>query len=258
LWKEYSYGKQTYKQLAKKYRKSIRWIQTVLDDYWSPACFAEPCKTPLVIDATFFGRTKGVLVFRSPTLRKNLGWYDIETETVDLYELGVLELLGSEFEITGITVDGKPGVLKRFSEIKIPVQMCHFHMLCIVTRYTTKRPRLLAAQELRRLTKLLPKTDQESFEHWLQEWHTKWNDFLNEKTWDEEQKRWWFTHKRLRQAYRSLVRHLPYLFTYHHHPDMPNTTNSLDGSFSHLKDRLRVHRGLRWSRKLKLIEELLR
>lgn len=223
-----------------------------------PAYFVDPQRTPLVIDATFFSRTLGVLVFRSPTLKKNLGWYDIKSETVDMYELGVWELLGSEFEITGITVDGKPGVLKRFSEMKMPVQMCHFHMLCIVTRYTTKRPRLPAARELRQLTKLLSKTDQESFEHWLTEWRTKWNDFLNEKTWDEEKKRWWFTYKRLRQAYRSLVRHLPYLFTYHHHPDMPNTTNSLDGSFAHLKDKLRVHRGLRWHRKLKLIDELLR
>jgi len=223
-----------------------------------PIYFVEPQKTPLVIDATFFSRTSGVLVFRSPTLKKNLIWYEIESEKIEDYERGVLELMDSEFEITGITVDGKPGVLKRFNEMKIPAQMCHFHMLCIVTRYTTKRPRLPAARELRQLTKLLSKTDQESFEYWLKGWRTKWNDFLNEKTWDEEKRRWWFTHKRLRQAYRSLVRHLPYLFTYHHHPDMPNTTNSLDGSFSHLKDRLRVHRGLRWSRKLKLIDELLR
>ena len=199
-----------------------------------------------------------MLVFRSPTLKKNLIWYEIESKKVEDYVMGVMELSSLEFEITGATVDGKPGVLKRLERFGLPVQMCHFHMLSIVTRYTTKRPRLPAAQELRQLTKLLSKTDRESFKHWLQEWHTKWNDFLDEKTWDEEKKRWWFTHKRLRQAYRSLARHLPYLFTYHHHPDMPNTTNSLDGSFSHLKDRLRVHRGLRWLRKTKLIDELLR
>jgi len=222
-----------------------------------PVHFVEPQKTPLVIDATYFSRTLGVIVFRSPTLKQNLGWHEIKNEKVEDYERGVLELTGAGFEITGITADGKPGVLRRFSEMKIPVQMCHFHMLCIVTRYTTKRPRLPAARELRQLTKLLPKTDRESFEYWLTEWHIKWNDFLQEKTWDEEQKRWWFTHKRLRQAHRSLMRHLPYLFTYHHHLDMPNTTNSLDGSFSHLKDKLRAHRGLKRDRKLKLIDELL-
>ena len=39
---------------------------------------------------------------------------------------------------------------------------------------------------------------------------------------------------------------------------MPNTSNSLDGTFSHLKDKVRIHRGLKMDRKKKLIEELLR
>ena len=233
-------------------------MQETLDQHIHPAYFAKPCKTPLVIDATFFNRTSGVLVFRSPTLKKNLGWYEIKTEKIEDYVRGVMELMGSEFEIIGITVDGKPGVLKCFSEMGIPSQMCHYHMLFIVTRYLTKRPHLLAARELRQLTKLLPKTDQESFGYWLKEWHAKWNDLLNEKSKGGRKKKKQFKHKKLRQAYRSLMRHLPYLFTYHHHPDMPNTTNSLESSFSHLKDRLRVHRGLRWFRKLKLIDELLR
>jgi hypothetical protein len=218
----------------------------------------EPQETPLVIDATFFSRTSGILVFRLPTLKKYLSWYEIKSEKIEDYERGVLELIGAGFKITGITIDGKPGVLKHFSKMGLPVQMCHFHMLTIVTRYITKRPKLLAGKELRQLTKLLSKTDKESFEYWLKEWNAKWKDFINEKTWDPKKNKWWFTHKRLRQAYRSLIRHLPYLFTYHHHSGMPNTTNSLDGSFSHLKDKLRVHRGLRWHRKIKLIEELLR
>ncbi|MCF7856807.1 hypothetical protein K9N08_04710 [Candidatus Gracilibacteria bacterium] len=96
-----------------------------------------------------------MLVFRSPTLKKNLIWYEIESEKVEDYVMGVMELSALEFEITGATVDGKPGALKRLERFGLPVQMCHFHMLSIVTRYTTKRPRLPAAQELRQLTKLL-------------------------------------------------------------------------------------------------------
>ncbi|MCF7836915.1 hypothetical protein K9M43_04370 [Candidatus Gracilibacteria bacterium] len=120
-----------------------------------PDHFVEVRKTPLVIDATFFSRTSGMLVFRSPTLKKNLIWYEIESEKVEDYVMGVMELSALEFEITGATVDGKPGALKRLERFGLPVQMCHFHMLSIVTRYTTKRPRLPAAQELRQLTKLL-------------------------------------------------------------------------------------------------------
>lgn len=199
-----------------------------------------------------------MLVFRSPTLKQNLGWYEIESEKVEDYIVGVGELIGAEFEITGVVLDGKPGVLQALAQMRLPVQMCQFHQIQIVARYTTKRPRLPAARELLTLARLLPDTDQPSFEFWLREWHVKWQGFLAEKTYDVLTKKSRFTHERLRKAYRSLVRHLPYLFTYHSHPDLPNTTNSLEGMFSQLKTKVGVHRGLKLERKSDLIYELLR
>lgn len=52
---------------------------------------------------------------------------------------------------------------------------------------------------------------------------------------------------------------LPRLFTYQRHPNLniPNTTNTLDGMFSQIKNRLAVHRGLRRDRRFKLISEIL-
>ena len=58
-----------------------------------------------MVDATFFGRTSGVIVFRSPTLKKNLIWSEIKNEKIEDYERGVLELIGSEFEITEAVVN---------------------------------------------------------------------------------------------------------------------------------------------------------
>jgi len=232
-------------------------VQQTLDEYVPQITPPTPCKTPLVIDALFFGRESGILIFRSPTFGKNLGWWTIEKEEVEDYELGVVELQLTGFEISGVTVDGKPGALQRIERLGIPVQMCHFHQIQIVTRYTTRYPRLPAAKELVRLARMLPETDEASFCYWLEEWHKKWESFLSEKSWDEIRMRWRYTHERLRKAYRSLTRHLPYLFTYHHHRGMPNTTNSLDGSFAHLRDKLRIHRGLKWHRKIKLVAELL-
>ena len=257
IWHLYVHRKQTYCEIAKDFRRSTRWVQQMIDGHVPKLPHIGPCRTPLVIDAMFFGRENGILVFRSPTLRKNLGWWTIEKEEVDDYELGVAELRLAGFEITGVTVDGRPGVLRRLESLGLPVQMCHFHQIQIVSRYTTRYPRLLAAKELLNLARLLPQTDEASFCHWLEEWHKRWGGFLDEKSWDELRRRWRYTHERLRKAHRSLTRHLPYLFTYHHHPDMPNTTNSLDGSFGHLRDRIGVHRGLRWHRKIKLAGELL-
>jgi hypothetical protein len=93
----------------------------------------------------------------------------------------------------------------------------------------------------------------------LDDWYAIWGDFLKQKTFNHETKRWFYTHKRLRSAYRSITRNLPHLYTYQKYPELniPNTTNSLDGSFAHLKDMLRIHRGLKKDRKLKMIDEIL-
>jgi hypothetical protein len=253
----YVQRKQTYQQIAEHCGKSKKWVQKQIDEYFPPMVHIEPQSTPLLIDAFYFGKEKGFIVFRSPTLRKNLGWYEIRKETVDDYELGVMELISAGWSITGVTVDGKPGVIKRLEKMGFPVQMCQFHQIAIVIRYTTKNPRLPSARELKELVHLIPKTDLESFTYWLNEWHNKWKDFLNEKSYDPIKDQWRFTHDRLRKAYNSLKRHLPNLFIYPYVKNLPNTTNSLDGHFAHVRDKLNLHRGLKWHRKMKVVYELL-
>lgn len=206
---------------------------------------------------TFYKRTFGVCVFRSPHLKKNLVWEAAERETAAVYHgcRWKLEQLG--FEVTAAVIDGKHGLIPVFWDV--PIQMCHFHQIKIITRYLTSRPKLPAGQTLRVLTLTLSRTTEEEFSKGLNGWHTQWNSFLKEKTLNPETKRWFYTHKRLRSAYRSLKTNLPFLFTYQRYPELkiPNTTNSLDGAFSHLKDLLRIHRGLRLKRKIKLFDEIL-
>ena len=258
VWRLYVHKKQTYAEIAHDFGRSIKWVQGIIDEHSPCMTPVSPRRTPLVIDGFYFSRKQGVLVFRSPTLRRNLLWNQIGKETVQDYENGITELIRHGFKITGVTVDGKPGAIQRLEKLGLPVQMCHFHQIAIVTRYTTQSPRLLAARELKALVRMLPETDRASFEYWLNEWHTKWEDFLKEKSFDITKQHWRYTHQRLRRAYRSLVRHMPNLFTYLDHRDMPNTTNSLDGTFAHVRDRLNLHRGLKWHRKMKLLGELLR
>ena len=89
-------------------------------------------------------------------------------------------------------------------------------------------------------------TNELKFTKELNQWHKKWNNFLKEKTTNPITEKWNYTHKRLRSTYRSLKTNLPYLFTYQKYPELkiPNTTNSLDGYFNVLKEKLNVHRGL--------------
>ena len=137
--------------------------------------------------------------------------------------------------------------------------MCQFHQIAIENRYLTRRPKLEPAIELRRITLNLTKTDEETFAKQLNDWYTKYQFFLKEKTINPITRRWFYTHKRIRSAYRSLKTNLPYLFIYQKYPELkiPNTTNSLDGYFSNLKTLLRIHRGLTKKRRFKVISEIL-
>ena len=211
----------------------------------------------LVMDTTYFKGCFGLMVFRDVLRKENILWKFIEYETIAHYQEGIRELKDKGFEILGITTDGKRGIFKAFGGI--PMQMCHFHQKQIVRRYISNKPKLEAGIELKQIVTRLAITDKESFEGWLNEWFEKWREFLNEKTEDPLTGRKTFTHRRLRSAYSSLKSHIPYLFTYlkYRRLGIPNTTNSLDGFFSHLKNRVNIHRGLRVDRKRKLIQDLV-
>ena len=129
-----------------------------------------------------------------------------------------------------------------------------------VTKYLTRRPQTLAAQELRILTLTLPKATEKQFLADLASWYERHQLFLREKSPAPHKKRGWeYTHRRVRAAYRSLKTNLFRLFTYQRYPDfhIPNTTNTLDGMFSQIKNRLAVHRGLRRDRRYKIITAIL-
>jgi hypothetical protein len=212
----------------------------------------------IVADATFFDRTYGVIVFREPNLKKNLYWKEITVENLSAYWQGRTFLEKKGFVIQAAVTDGKRCARAVFSDL--PTQMCHFHQILIITKYLTKRPKMEAGKKLRKITLLLTKSNEKEFTILLNNWFEKWEEFLKERTVNPETGKWFYTHKKLRSAYRSLKTNLPYLFIYQKYPELniPNTTNSLDGYFSHFKSLLRMHKGLRRARRYKVICEILR
>ena len=212
----------------------------------------------IVADTTFFGRNYGITVLREPNLKKNLYWDEIINENADAYWKGKTELEKQGFTIQAVVVDGKRCLKSVF--LDLPIQMCHFHQIAIITRYLTRKPKLEAIKELRKITLLLTKSTEKEFTNLLNSWFEKWEEFLKEKTVNPETGKWFYTHKRLRSAHGSLKTNLPYLFTYQKYPklNIPNTTNSLDGSFSNFKSLLRIHRGLKKDRRYKVICEILK
>lgn len=258
LWQQYTEGKQTYQQLSLQYGCTIKTIQRRLDKVKLSTPVIEKCAVVVLMDTTYFGRTFGVMLFKDAYSGKNLYKQYVKHETNNLYAAGISFLQENGFEIKAIVCDGRKGLLSLFSNI--PIQMCQFHQVSIITRYLTRKPKLQAAKELREHTLLLSKTDKESFEGGLADWYKKWEGFLNERSKDIATGKSHYTHRRLRSAYRSLKTNLPWLFIWYDKTELniPNTTNAIDGHFADLKNKLRNHNGLSLERKKKFIDEFLK
>jgi len=252
--------KKTLTQLSLKYNYSIPKIRDIINlhkiNEKFPCQEIKPREIFLIIDAFYRKRSSGILLFRSPNLRRNLLWFDVKSERIDYYEYGVKVLIKFGFKIKGITVDGKKGVIERLKNY-CPIQYCQFHQMAIVTRYLTRNPKSEPSIKLRLIALTLKNSSYHEFKLLLDNWYKKYKFFLKEKTYHPSGK-WSYTHKRLRSCYRSLNNNLKYLFIYQNIKNMPNTTNSLDGSISHLRTLLRVHRGTILPLQRKITQELLR
>lgn len=230
----------------------------MLDRFSVDAVVAEPAEVVLLMDTTYWRRGTGVMLFKDGITNRNLLWYHVRNETNALYLSGVGELLSRGFVILGVVCDGRRGLIQSFADI--PVQMCQFHQVAIIRKYLTKNPKLPAAIELKAITALMKDTDRESFEGALADWHSRWRGFIDERSTNPSTGKSFYTHKRLRSAYRSLDNNRKWLFTWYDHMalSIPNTTNAIDGHFSDLKNKLRNHNGLSKARKRKFINEFLK
>lgn len=252
-WDSYVFGKQTLRELSEDTNTSKLTLKRKFDRLFLPEKQHSPRAIHLVVDATFFGKREtgqwGVVVFRDWDKKENLWWKFIDEESIFAYVEGKNFIEKKGYKTLSVTCDGFRGLTSVFNGI--PVQFCHFHQKQIVRRYVTQNPRLQAGKDLLEIVKLLPIVSEKEFEFLLKRYLIQHKEFLNEKTTDPLTGQWSFTHKRLKSAIKSLQFNLPHLFTYRKYPDLniPSTTNTLESHFSHLKDILRIHRGL--SRKMK-------
>jgi len=212
------------------------------------------CMAVVIMDTTYFGRGFGIMVFKNSLDGVVLYKQYVRYETNALYLAGISEISRRGIEIQGIVCDGRQGLFGLFGDI--PVQMCQFHQIQIVQRYLTRKPKTQAAIELKKLTQKLTKQTKMEFVNSLNNWYSIWSDYLNERSKSPSTGKTYYTHKRLRSAFLSLKRHLPYLFVFEDNKELkiPNTTNALDGQFSDLKNKLRNHNGLSKERKMKFID----
>lgn len=216
-----------------------------------------PQEVVCVFDASRIG-SEILLVARAPKIKVNLGSAWILSETKETYAGLRANIESKGYKLKAVVLDGRTGIPRVFGDI--PVQICQFHQLQIVRRKLTLRPETEAGQKLLSIAFSISKTDEKTLSQELILWNKNYQNFIDEKTYTLGTKRWRYTHRRVRSAYLSLKRNLPFLYTYHKHPalEIPNTTNSLDGYWSRLKNLLSAHRGKSKERIKKMITEILR
>lgn len=168
-----------------------------------------------------------------------------------------------------VVCDGQKGMLLalRRSWPKTTIQRCHFHVWQNVRSKLTLHPQTEAGQALLRLTKGLWQTyTAEHMQAWqkrFKQWETNYGDFVKQRTYSQAtqsgSRHWWYTHGRLRSAYRQLqkLQADQQLFTYVHNPDklIPRNTNHMEGGInSQLRTKLKAHRGMNEGHQRRLVE----
>ena len=243
---DYIEGKQTLRQLALRYDVSERTIRRDLTGMRFVHSISKYKDVTVQLDTTYWGRHFGLMVIKD-ALRNKILWHKyVRNETIAQYMEGISWLKSQGFKIYGAVIDGMRGLAQAL--YPIPVQMCQFHQILIIRRYLTQEPDLEASVQLLDLVKSITRMDKESFIGAFNEWYEKYKDVLNERVHDKRIKRNMppYMRPRLRSAYLSLRRNMPLLWTFYDHPEtgLPNTNNGIEGLFSDLKGKLRVHRGI--------------
>lgn len=247
IWFDFVFKKQVHRELVEEFYLDKRSIHSYLEKYVLPIKTHAPRALFVVVDATYFRKKKNsepwcAVVFRDPLKKENL-WFGFgDVENHDLYREGRRHLESLGYIILGVTGDGKACIRKVFEDI--PFQMCLVHMERIVVRKITRNPKLEAGIVLLALIKTLGRCSSNIWKDRFKKYIEKYRDFLNEKSINPETRRQDWTHKELHSAVLSVMTFLPYLFTYETTRELSPTTNSLEGHFSHIKDIVRIHRGI--------------
>ena len=257
---DYVEGKQTLGQLALKYGVNEKTIRRDLEGMRHVQKISKDKQVSIQMDTTYWGCRFGLMVIRDTTRGKVLWRKYVTHETIADYTEGVNWLKSNGFKIYGAVIDGMKGLAKALNPL--PVQLCQFHQMLTVRHYLTQDPDIEASKALLDLVNNIAHMDKESFVGAFNEWYEKYQDVLNERVHDKRIKKKTppFMRPRLRSAYFSVKRNMPLLWTFYDHPEtgLPNTNNALEGLFSDLKTKVRVHSGISKENRKKLLDELIK
>lgn len=180
-------------------------------------------------------------------------------EYVDEYLQGLRYLKSVGYIIAGMTSDWHRSIVAavRLLFPTIPHQRCLVHTKRLVQGLLTRQPKTVAGQELLELVCLVSQIHTCYEAHiwilWLLRWKRRHEILIKHRSYatkDDGTRTWWYTHKNVRRAFRTLWSTQDHLFLHLDHPELDKDTNDLEGLFAHVKEKLGTHRGLTRKKKI--------
>jgi Transposase and inactivated derivatives len=254
IWfREWISGKQTFSQLVARTGYSERSLKYYFYHYLShyPRWKIRPSeKVNLLIDGTYFKNKLCLVLYRDNNIKATQIYRITDGEWFEEISEDIQNLLNLGIQIESVTCDGLSNIIKAVKKTSPDtiVQRCLIHIQREVLIWLTRKPKNMAAIELRKIVKCLHLIENwDDWGYWivsLIKWYETYKDYVNEKTYYPDSVRYWFTHKSVRRSFIHIKRALPYMFHYLDNTRIPKSTNSLESFFGHLKQNISIHRGL--------------
>jgi len=231
-------------QSKHSYSKLQRIIQYWLDDPLEYRTNLFKLKY-MLFDGTFVHDRKSMVVLMDSFNYEVLaGQYGVAENSISQLTLFLLPLINRGLCPKSATVDGNPQVIKLFRTMwpNIIIQRCLVHIQRQGLMWCRRFPKRADAKHLRRLfqqvTYIKTLGERDDFLLAVNNWEQKFSKRIDSKP--ETGK----VFSDIKRARSMLLKALPDMFHYLDDPQIPFSTNGLEGYFSRLKANYRQHRGL--------------
>ena len=255
--------RQVYKTLIRDSGMSQSSIQRLFNKYLSSPpenIVRSKSNVHLLIDGTYFSNGLCLILYYDKDLQfvqlyRNTNkekYKEIKEDLENLKSLGV--------EVYSVTCDGHKSTIKSIQKVypNAVIQRCVVHVKRQSSSWLGKYPKLELSRELLQIIRPITQLKSiDQVQEWLacfHNWYEQNKHFINQQSISEETGRMWYTHKNLRSACSHVINAIPNLFGYINDSEIPKTTNELEGYFTHLKEKLTLHKGLRFEKRKNFIK----
>lgn len=229
-------------------RQLHRWFEEYLEEYptWN---INTSVPIFLLIDGTYYSDDHCLIVYRAENLKRTVFYRFARLEDDDEIASDLMTIRDLGYKVVGITTDGGDNIIRatKFVYPDVPRQRCVVHVQRECLALITLRPRSQEGTTLKNIVSKLSEIKTANDKLWWIKMYDKWVEDNEEYVCEKgvlANGQTYYIRNDLRKAYVHLRRAVPNLFLYLDNPGLPETTNAIESFFGHVKDQLRLHRGL--------------